>query len=504
MTLSPPFTAAALAAVKKRPSIGEQRAFAAGIMAHLAIQTFYRLEHSGHFIITERLVTIGDGPLATLSRFPELTRRGSTLAKLAQKVVGKKNFGPLVQNDLYSVLAYLLDSATDLSSKTKRSKKRFDILDFGPIVTSAVPPLIFAQGYEIKSVNGFEQGRDYIKTQTDNFNITLSTLRDVLQGLFDVKGLFNMGAMPGKQWPTIPHLLPIGPNVLMFYYAGNGVICYEWQQFKRLPIRALWRQLKEVADKVRELFKRESRLDDDIRNAGLAFAAIAVVAAAMVLWELIAAEVVLEGVGAVSIAAMRALTALASRAGPVLGPVLVSETAFADTKNKAVNVDKALSAIEAANNENISIDPSQFELADPNGERSGGTGPTVGKKMVDNLANTLADQFIFRYAVVVGQGSDLLDDTGRQVAKESVREALGPWLKRYLSSYGLEAFLNTFGEEKLDEDTAFKIADILITAGTVGLKPDACGSMLMHLAALNDEDVSESLPENSDDSGETM
>ena len=285
MFLSIPLTSAALAAAQKPPSVSQQRAFAAGIMAHLAIQTFYRLEHPANFIITERLVTIGDARLTTISKFSDLAERGNTIYKKALKAIGRGKLSILNGNDFYSALVFLLDLASSAGNADPRSKRRFDIIDFGPILTSSVVPLMFAQGYEIKSINDLNDGIKYINTQTGAFNDTLADFRDVLKNMFNVDGLFNTGAMPGKPWPTVPHILPIGPNVLLFHYAAPGVICYEWLKFKRFPIKQLWKQLKTVAEEVRDLFKRESRLSDDIRNIGFAFSALAAVAARSSCWS---------------------------------------------------------------------------------------------------------------------------------------------------------------------------------------------------------------------------
>lgn len=494
MNLSLPLSEFVLASAKKTPTQNELRAFAAGVMAHIAIQTLYRITHPGHFIVTERLVSMGDLRVATMSRFGRfdgLSRGGRALVDRAKKVAAKvapaKVRKALEGDDFWALLVHLLDVSTDESSRAGFSKKRYDILDFGPLGTSDIFPVKTALAYEIKPAADVQKGAAYVARQTTAFNQTVSTLAQTLQNLFSVRGLLGYTAVPGMLWPPIPHVLPIGPNVLHFWLAEPGVIAYEWLSFKRVALKRLWEMVRKTADEVRDAYRREPRVSDDIKGLALISAAIAVVAiglAAVELGAVAAAGLATAGTGG------RMLLARVLTSGALLAPSL----ARAESNGKP---DPLFDAIAAASDPTLaSLDTGKLLL--PSEQPSGGTGPTEFEAAVKNAADLIAQQFVFLYGVKVGQGDEIFDDMSTQAVKAAVSE----WFMRFLTAYGVDAFTQLFGVEKLNEETATGIAQCIITNGSLFVERDTYGSLLGELVLMPMEDVFDSLPIDSGDDAE--
>src|SRR5688500_15490359 len=84
------------ATVKKYP--GELRSFAAGIIAHIAIQTRYRLDHPGNYIISERSIWVGDAKASTISKILDNIDRVVDLGKKAVKIRKPKLGGTTLEN----------------------------------------------------------------------------------------------------------------------------------------------------------------------------------------------------------------------------------------------------------------------------------------------------------------------------------------------------------------------------------------------------------------------
>ena len=491
MDMSLPLSQAVLEVLGKKYSPAELRAFAKGVLAHIAIQTLYRLEHPGHFIITERLITIGDARVGTISRFGDYSSRGKRLADLAKKAgakfAPKKVLQALEAEDLWSLLVYLVDLSTNESTQGKNSRKRYDILDFGPLGTSDLWPVKTAMAYEIKPLDDIEKGSTYVTQQTANFTQTVQALGQILQSAFSVRGLLGYAAVPGTMWPPFAYIIPVGPNVLLFERAAPGVIVYEWLSFRRVNLKQLWDLVRKAADQVREAYEKDWSISDEAKAFALAWAAVAVVMVSL---------------GAVAIVAAAGEAVAASVAGRVLlGRLVLGGLSFAATGAQAQGLATPSPLMEAVQ---YASDPDSVETVDtgkllnPGEERSGGTGPTRMEATAEKMAEAISQQFVFLYGVKVGRGTDVLDDSGTQYVKVVVAD----WFRRFLSKFGVDAFLEVFGVAEFNDEAAYDIAQIIVTNGNLFVERDSYGELLMQIVTMASEDILDSLPEGFNDDGE--
>lgn len=498
MTLSVPLSELVLAQIKKPPSgPGDLRAMAEGVLAHVAIQTFYRLEHPGHFIITERLITIGDARISTISKFDKLVGQGRTLLNRALKAASKNVPTALKRtleaDELYAVLAMMVDVATNLSTAAKLSRKRFDILDFGPLGSSAAWPWGLAQGYEIKPAGGVKDGTAYIRDQTAALNQTFGDVGGTLGKLFNLTGMTSYRAQPGAIWPPVPHVLPIGPNLLYFRAAGPqapGVIVYEWLSFRRVSLARLWRATREAAQQVRDAYKRQQGVAEDVVVVATAMAAMAAMGAAMAAIELAAALA-----ASAAAAGETATVALSARQALAL-MVALPAPALADLPKQSRLLDAVAYAADPTAAPPPGLAPGASGLAD---QPSGGT-PSADDEAVGKLADRISREFLNLYAVRIGQGDDILDDGGMAVLTSGV----GDWLRRFIAIYGLDAFKALFGVTDLNDEGIFLIAQTIITTGELFVERRSYGDFLGALMTLSTEDILDSLPEQFGDDGEPL
>ena len=195
------------AALKKGSN--ELRAYASGIIAHIAIQTLYRVQHTGNYIITERSIWVGDVKASTVSKILDNVDRVVELAKAAAKASkgAKPKPATTAPENLWVGLTYLIDLATDEGFAGRVVKKRYDIVDFGPMALNPVSQLRFGEAYEIKPKDGAKAGRDYISAQTARYNATLEKLKGVVEGALNISGLGGYRLRLGRSWPPSPDLL---------------------------------------------------------------------------------------------------------------------------------------------------------------------------------------------------------------------------------------------------------------------------------------------------------
>jgi hypothetical protein len=114
------------------------------------------------------------------------------------------------------------------------------------------------------------------------------------------------------------------------------------------------------------------------------------------------------------------------------------------------------------------------------------------------MADSISQEFVYLYAVEIGQGQELLDDS----ATRFIRRLLADWFKAFLTQYGLDSFLELFGVRELNDESALSIAQIIVTSGNLFVDRDTYGNLIAELVLMPLEDIMDSLPEGFGDDGE--
>jgi hypothetical protein len=178
--------------------------------------------------------------------------------------------------------------------------------------------------------------------------------------------------------------------------------------------------------------------------------------------------------------------------------VMGASAAMAEEAPKSERLERLLDAITLAVDfeQAGSLDPGRFT---PEAEqRSGGVGPSDYEKAIKKAAETLSSEFVSLYAVRVGQGDEVLDDSATHLLKTLAAD----WLTRCIGAYGLDEFLELFGSSEFNEKTAAEMASVIFQSGQVFADPQTGGNLFALLAMMDLEDVVESLPEDADEDGE--
>jgi len=492
--LSIPAIAAELAKGKgPKWSHAQKMAMAKGIVAHLAIQTAYRVQHPGNLVICERMVSIGLRRLLSMGRFGELAKRGAKLladAAKASKVLRRLAPG---QEDLVSAIVHLLDVATNEGTAAGSSLKRYDIIDFGPLAAGSFG-FSLAQAYEIKPWSEVAEGKAYIARQVDAFRQTVTALGATLASALGVPGLEMLTVNPGTQWPPFPYVVPLGVNVLIFGRVAPGLIVYEWLRFKPQSLKKVWELYRQVQTEVLEHVKPRidlPSLSEIAAGAATVGAAIALVGAALLAAE--AAPIVVIG-EALSGGALLARVAPLFRAvlagsGFLASPALASAPASSLSKENF----RGPEAIEAGYQAllgNGPFKPATTEVL------PGGTAEAPDPAWI--LADAMTGEMLHRILVKVGQGNELYDEHG----VEAVRVALRVWLRGYIHQFGMKEFLAMFGEGELSVEVGCRIASSLMTLGEQFTLGTEVAVMITELLSMTEEEFDLSLPENCGDDGE--
>ena len=498
----------ALTSAASKPT-DELRAYAAGIIAHIALQTLYRLQHPGNYIITERSIWVGDAKASTISKILDNVDRVVDLAKAAAKAAKgpKQNLAGTPSENLWVALTYLIDVSTDESAAGKAVRKRYDIVDFGPMAINPVSPGRFGEAYEIKSEGGAEYGKDYITRQVGNYNQTLSKLKDVLEKALNISGLGGYRLRLGRSWPPAPEILIVGPNILSFWMEVPGLIVYRWLAFKRLSWKQLWEYVKQVEADIRKSFETRSSLRPEVVVvlilvtivAAFMLAMCGLALAAAGLETLVGAGVVLARLAQIG-ALAGGLSAASATAAPKSSPSGLATDASAQ---QATNVNEVLAAFEKMDDLDLSFlarltsrppAPTQESLP-------GGTPQTQYELALYKMVDTLVTETVFLYSVQVGQGDEFLSEYNLSILKEN----LTLWIGSFVSAYGLENLLALTGQNKsaeLDEETALRIAEVIVAAARGNLEVTRYGRFLADFFSLSAEDVDASLPRGSGEDGE--
>jgi hypothetical protein len=472
----------------------QKMAFAKGVLAHLAIQSAYRVQHPGNLIICERMVSVGLTRLLSIGRFHRLAKLGSSIRDWAARSRLLRRAKP-EQIDLVAMIVHLLDLATNESLGKQRCLKRYDIIDFGPLAAGSFD-LIPAQAYEIKPLDDVPRGRAYVQRQVQAFGQTVAALGATLATAMGVPGLDRLRAVPGVLWPPVPMLLPLGSNLLLFYLAEPGVIAYEWLQFKRQSLSEVWVAVRAVEQQVREQTKPRTAVptpEQIAQGAATIAMAVAIVAVAVVGVEAAA-------IGAGGAVVARALAPLAARLLPggigalspfARGIVLAGGPALGASAPAGATQPRSVAGASAAYD--ALLGSRSFRGVVPEPDASGGVQEQASGS--DRLADLVAGQIMHRLLVRAGQGNELYDEHG----VNGIRAALRVWLGAYIESFGEKEFLAQFGEDALTEEAAQSIATVLVDMGQhFSLGTEVC-AVIMDLLALTAEEVAEHLPEDEED-----
>jgi hypothetical protein len=487
----PALTSAAL-----RPPVDELRSYAAGVMAHIAIQSMYRIQHAGNFIITERAVWVGDSRASTISTVLDQIDKLMDLAKDAAQVKSpgaRTGATGAASENLWVALAYLLDISTAEGSAVRLVRKRYDIVDFGPMTLNPVSQVRFGEAYEIKSKKGVRDGREYIGRQTGNYNATLEKLKGALEETLNISGLGGYRLRPGRAWPPYPQLVLVGPNVLMFWLQEPGVVAYEWLSFKRMSLKRMRELVRRVQKETRKLFEVDT--------------------SPSVLIMVLVAAVALIGVTGLIVAtrggAARALTPVLARLAQA-GAVGVATSAAAAPGGGAIDdasgadgvgVGEILAAFEKAELD-FDVAGTRYRPPASAGEGlAGGTAETPYEQALNRMVDVLVAETMFVYSVHVGQGTELPSDAELAI----VKSRLAGWIGAFIDMYGPDRFLTITGRSysaELDEATAIDIAQLIVAMARDNIESTLYGHFLGHFFSLATQDVDESLPRGYDDDGE--
>lgn len=488
-----------LAANAPAPTPGQKMAYAKGVLAHLAIQSAYRIQHPGNLVICERMVTVGLTRLLSVGRFHRLARLGAKIRDWAARSRLLRRAKP-DQIDFVAMIVHLLDLSTNESKRGKHCLKRYDIIDFGPLAAGSFG-VFPAQAYEIKPLDDIAHGRAYVQRQVQAFGQTVAALGATLATAMGVPGLDRLRAMPGTLWPPVPVVLPLGTNILMFYLAEPGVIAYEWLKFKRQSLSEVWVAVRAVEQQVREEVKPRVAMptpQEIAQGAATIAAAVALVAIAV-----IGAEVAGIGAGGVAIGRGLGLIPTGARLMPgglgVLTPlargiVLAGASGPALAEGNGPATSDGLKSVQSVAEAYEAFQGTRtFRGVVPTPDAAGGVQEQPSG--VDRLADLIAGQIMHRLLVRAGQGDMLYDEHGIN----GVRAALRVWLGTYIERFGEKEFLGQFGEEALTEEAALNIATVLVDMGQqLTLGTEVC-AVVMDLLSLTAEEVAEHLPEDEDD-----
>jgi hypothetical protein len=470
------------------------RNFAKGILAHLVIQTVYRVQHQGNLIITERSVWVGDAKASTISRTADELKK---LRELVRKALDQRSAGKGssvdVTIDLLTVLVYLIDEST-VEAGVMSPRKRFDIVDFGPPVLSHGPQLRYGETYEIKSRDGARQGRDYVTKQTDRYNATLESTHKELEAAFGVAGLRGYYLRPGGQWPPARERLPVGSNALEFWFQEPGVICYEWTTFNRVIWEQLWKYARQAQEAARRAFRTEWHLNEDV----VVFLWIVGIVAVGLLGLAIAGAGAVAGVG--GLAKLLGLTTLGA-AGAAAADERAEIRGVSDSEIR--RLEEVQAALEKMEDLELRFgQDAQRRPLQPGDYLPGGVEvESPYDKALYQIVDTLVSATVLLYRVELGHGRSDYDEE----SFENLRHNLFILLGGFIEVYGLDNFMVLTGRNHsgpLDEVTAQEIAAIILAAGKGNLESTAYGRFIETFLALADDDVNACLPEGYDDDGE--
>jgi hypothetical protein len=499
----------------------ELKKYVKGVIAHVAIQTSYRLQHSGNFVVLERRPWVGDAGSSTISKYLEVLDSGLTAAEELAKARGA------AAADVSTFLLMLLNDSTldfALGGSGRLVYKRYDIVDYGPLASmnkAAISKalganLLGGEAYEIKSDTPSEQqkGAAYVKSQTQRWNQSMSQYGSTAASVLKLpKGIDKYVLRPGASWPPTRQFIPLGKSKLEYWLAGPkyaGVISYKWTQFDPRSLKRMWQLYGETSKNVRRALKRDPSLRPATVAAGATAAVVVVVFAGLVvagIAEAAAGGAVLEGLGAGAAEAGRQLIVapqamvLALR-GALAGALALPSVAGAEP---AGGTPPAMGP-DAGQSEG-SVAQLAFRYAtEPNktdellfGGLPGGTAPTADEAFVKDVIDALVREILHRYGVQVGQGEeDLFNDEMLAI----LRENLTVVMSGLADEIGAAGMRELFGVDDAAENAADQVGAAVAQFAAALLDSSGGVRFFAELFDLTDDDFARMLPADYTDDGE--
>lgn len=466
-------------------SIGnELKNFATGVIAHLAIQTYYRVTHPNDFIVTERSVWVGDTNISTISKVNDKIDRLLNLIIEGAKKKDKLPSGASNKLDFFIYLLYLIQESTAERNNYKTSYKRYDIINFGTLQNRDIPTR--GDVYEIKSKSGTEEGKKYVNKQVDKFLQYKKTLDRAK--IFDLDLLVRGYTLTPGSWPASIRLLPVGPHVLMFWNSGGGVITYEWLDINTKNLKKLWEFVRQVNAEVRK-FLKELKIESQIRPE--------------VFLLFIGLSVVVIGLASIAAVEIAAVATAAAHEAIILLFLSLSTSAFAssfnaNSKNSKFESEKIQKVFETQYDINYSNISSFSSENNQQGGLSGGTPPSEDEKGIYQISENITRLIMEFVEIQHGRG-----DEDFISLIESIRNYVKSAIYSFLSEYGINNLLAVFNLKKLDDNS---IQEISSRVFEIGSNIYFNNEMYLFQNSLFSKDVDEAvkfdLPENFDEDGE--
>lgn len=467
----------------------ELKTYLGGVVAHLAIQLNYRLQHPGHVIVCERSLWVGDVASSTISRFLDYADRGIDLAAKVQKALksqgAKKAAGLNFAGDLelLELFVYVLDEST---AGWRGARKRFDLIDVTEL-----------SAYEVKSNNPDERkkGVAYIVERLKAF-VSLGKL--VFADVDQSKWLLRPGL-----WQPTPQYLPTGlRSAIMQRLAEPGLIAYTQLGDDRDDTL---KQLKKDARALRDKFRRigEPRHAIDPFFVMLAVAVALVAAAGL---GVLAAEgaAVAAGLGlrlalaegATLVGTFAAVTPrLAAGATPASLALPPSDPATAD----AQAIDAQLRRMPRR------VEPIAAALRSVDEVLPGGVGPTEEERAregASDFARLVVDQVLAIAPRPFPQPGDEMPGP-----PERIRQALAEWFAEVIASGGgfpaLNQLLGMQASPPATPEGAYEVARRMVAFAFPTGREEHAIQYWRSLLTMEDDEIPWMLPESAGASGES-
>jgi hypothetical protein len=522
----------------------ELKRYVKGVIAHVAIQTSYRLQHPGNLVVCERRPWVGDTSSSTISKYLDVLDSGLTAAQVLTKGVPRTS----VDVTLF-LLSILNDSTLDWSS-TKTGRliyKRYDICDLGPIANMSkgaaskalAANLLMGEAYEIKSSDSGEQkkGAASIKDQVDRFNKSIGTYGGAVAGALKLSGLEQYRLREGTSWPPTQQILWLGKSILIYSRVPSmpGLISYKWKRFDPRSLKRMWQLYRRILRDVQRSLERKPNL----RPATVAAAALAI-AVAVAFTGLVVAGIAEAAAGAIIVEELGTATALGARAvmgaatpaatgavaeGAIFAPratisllqgaagaAVMPTPVFADIPGAGpADAGEAPDAGQAGGGParaafKYATEPSQVDdrlfanqPASPGGGLSGGTPATADESFVALVIDSLVREILHRYGVQRGQGDeDLFDEESLAI----VRDNLTTVISDLVSEIGTDGMRELFGIDQNAQDPEQEVGVAVAQFAATILESCGGAQYFAALFELSDDDFERMLPLEYNEDGE--
>jgi hypothetical protein len=525
----------------------ELKRYVRGVIAHVAIQTSYRLQHPGNMVVCERRPWVGDTSSSTISKYLDVLDSGLTAAEVLTRGV------PRTAVDVTSFFLYVLNDSTLDWSSTKTGRlvyKRYDICDLGPLANlskgaaskALAANLLQGEAYEIKSSDSNEQkkGAAYIKGQVDRFNKSIDTYGGAVASALKISGIEKYRLREGTSWPPTQQILWLGKSILIYWRVPSmpGVISYKWDKFDPRSLRRMWQLYRKVSRQVQKNLERRPSL----RPATVAAAALAIAVAVAFtglviagIAEAAAGAIVVEELGTAAALGTSAATSAATSAGTsaaagtaILAPratilllegaagagVLMPATVFANTPVPGAAAADAGQAPDAGQGDGgparaafrYATQPRQVDErlfaaqpASSGGGLPGGTPATPDESFVALVIDSLVREILHRYGVQAGQGDeDLFDDEAIAI----VRDNLTSVVSGLVAEIGTDGLRELFGIDENAQNAEEEVGVAVAQFAATILESSGGAQYFAALFELSDNDFERMLPLEYNEDGE--